>query len=128
MTKKRLAAVAASILLMPFGVHAQEPQGLTIRTRIDSTYVFGFDLRESRSAKGGIWNLKTGKPETPQSYTQAKPDTLAGRPVVMLYREVVIGNHPLNGWEAWTRKDNSWVRLEEVGEDATSFPPEGILR
>lgn len=109
-----MAALAALLLFIPLGLHAQKPKDLTVRTRIDSTYVFGFDLRESRSAKGGIWNVKTGKPVTPQNYTQAKKDTVDGKPVVMLYREVVPGNHPLNGWETWVRKCCRWVRVDDA--------------
>ena len=93
---------------------AQEPKDLTIKTRIDSTFVFAFDLRESRSAKGGIWNVKTGKAETPLNYTQMKNDTIDGKPVIRLYREVVPGNHPLNRWEVWTQKDGKWTNTEEA--------------
>lgn len=90
---------------------AQESKNLTIKVKIDSTYVFGFDLHESRSAKGGIWNVKTGKAETPLNYTQMKNDTIEGRPVIMLYREVVPGNHPLNKWETWIRKGCKWSSI-----------------
>ena len=86
---------------------------LTIKARIDSIYVFGFDLRESRSAKGGIWNVKTGKAETPLNYTRMKNDTIDGKPVVMLYREVALGNHPLNRWEIWVLKEGKWIDAEE---------------
>lgn len=91
---------------------AQKPKDLTIKTRIDSTYVFGFDLSESRSAKGAIWNVKTGKAETPLGYTQMKNDTIDGKPVIMLYCEVVPGNHPLNGWETWMLKEGHWHKKE----------------
>lgn len=90
---------------------AQESKNLTIKAKIDSTYVFGFDLHESRSAKGGIWNVKTGKAETPLNYTQIKNDTIEGKPVIMLYREVVPGNHPLNRWETWIRKGCKWSSI-----------------
>ena len=94
--------------------HAQDIKDLTIKEKIDSTYVFGFDLTESRSAKGGIWNVKTGKPETPLNYTQIKNDTIDGKPVIMLYREVVPGNHPLNRWETWMQKEGKWLNVEEA--------------
>ncbi len=107
--KNLLIAVIAQFFIIPFALHAQKPKGLTIKTRVDSTYVFAFDLTESRSAKGGIWNVKTGKAETPQNYTQIKNDTIDGRPVIRLYREVVPGNHPLNRWEAWVLKEGKWI-------------------
>lgn len=91
------------------GMKAQEIKDLTIKTSIDSTFVFGFDLTQSRSAKGGIWNLKTGKTETPLNYSQMKTDTVDGKPVIMLYREMVPGNHPLNRWEIWIRKECKWI-------------------
>ncbi len=105
--------LAALSLTLAGSAQAQDIKDVTIKERIDSVYVFGFDLHESRSAKGGIWNLETGKPETPQNYTRAKNDTIDGRPVVMLYREVALGNHPLNGWETWTLKDGKWVEFAE---------------
>ncbi len=111
--KNLLIAVIALFFIIPFALHAQKPRNLTIKTRIDSTYVFAFDLTESRSAKGGIWNVKTGKAETPLNFTQIKNDTIEGRPVIRLYREVVPGNHPLNRWETWMMKDAKWVNAEE---------------
>ena len=102
------------LLSLCLGAMAQKPKDLTIKTRIDSTYVFAFDLTESRSAKGGIWNMKTGKAETPQNYTQIKNDTIEGRPVIRLYREVVPGNHPLNRWETWVMKEGKWLNAEET--------------
>lgn len=95
---------------------ARKATDLTITMSIDNTYAFGFDLRESRSAKGGIWNLKTGNPETPLNYSQAKADTINGQPVVKLYREVGLGNHPLNGWETWILKDKKWIEYKEDTE------------
>ncbi|MCQ2222133.1 MAG: hypothetical protein MJZ12_12130, partial [Prevotella sp.] len=112
--KNLLIAVIALFFIIPFALHAQKPGNLTIKTRIDSTYVFAFDLTESRSAKGGIWNVKTGKAETPQNYTQIKNDTIEGRPVIRLYREVVPGNHPLNRWETWVMKEGKWLNAEEA--------------
>ena len=112
--KNLLIAVIALFFIIPFALHAQKPKDLTIKTRIDSTYVFAFDLTESRSAKGGIWNVKTGKAETPQNYTQMKNDTIEGRPVIRLYREVVPGNHPLNRWETWVLKEGKWLNAEET--------------
>jgi len=112
--KNLLIAVIALFFIIPFALHAQKPKDLTIKTRIDSTYVFAFDLTESRSAKGGIWNVKTGKAETPQNYTQIKNDTIEGRPVIRLYREVVPGNHPLNRWETWVMKEGKWLNAEEA--------------
>ena len=111
--KNLLIAVIALFFIIPLALHAQKPKDLTIKTRIDSTYVFAFDLRESRSAKGGIWNVKTGKAETPLNYTRMKNDTIDGKPVVMLYREVALGNHPLNRWETWVLKEGKWVDAEE---------------
>ena len=102
------------LLFLCLGVKAQKPKDLTIKTRIDSTYVFAFDLTESRSAKGGIWNVKTGKAETPLNFTQIKNDTIEGRPVIRLYREVVPGNHPLNRWETWVMKEGKWLNAEEA--------------
>ena len=114
--KNLLIAVIALFFIIPFALHAQKPKDLTIKTRIDSTYVFAFDLTESRSAKGGIWNVKTGKAETPLSYTKIKKDTIDGQPVIMLYREVALGNHPLNRWETWMLKDDKWINAEEIAE------------
>ena len=87
-------------------------KNLTVKLQIDSVHVFGFDLTESRSAKGGIWNLETCKAVTPLNYTNIKNDTIDGRPVVKLYREVALGNHPLNGWETWVLKDGKWICLD----------------
>lgn len=105
--------LSALALTLCSSAHAKDNPNLTIKEKIDSTYVFGFDLTESRSAKGGIWNVKTGKSETPQNYTQIKKDTIGGQPVVLLYREVVLGNHPLNHWETWMLKGNKWIPFEE---------------
>lgn len=99
--------------LASLSLYAQQTNNLTIKTHIDSTYVFGFDLTHSRLAKGGIWNLKTGKAETPLSFSSIKNDTINGKPVIMLFREVVPGNHPLNGWEPWTLKDGKWVKVTD---------------
>lgn len=99
-----------SFLLFGQVVKAQDNvKELSIRTRIDSVYVFGFNTKESRDAKGGIWNLKTGLPETPQNYSKAEPDTIGGQPVVRLYRQVVWGKHPLNDWEVWVRRGGKWI-------------------
>lgn len=112
-----LTALALA-LLTPTSVFAQKTnKNLTIKTKIDKTYVFAFDLTESRSAKGGIWNLKKGKFVTPQNYTEAKTDTIDGQPVVMLYRQVMLGNHPLNGWEKWTKKGRQWICMDEAIPD-----------
>lgn len=92
---------------------AQEIKNLTVQTRIDSVYVFGINTAESRSAKGAIWNVKTGKPVTPQNYSKAENDTIDGKPVVKLYRQVVIGNHPLNGWEIWMEKDGVFISIDK---------------
>lgn len=109
----RRAYILAFCLLLSSLANAQErKRDLNIETHIDSVYVFGFDLSESRSAKGGIWNTETGKPETPLNYTKAKRDTVDSVPVVRLYRQVVPGNHPLNGWEIWSRTENGWIRIE----------------
>ncbi len=105
--------ILSCLLFLCLGVKAQEPKNLTIKTRIDSTYVFAFDLTQSRSAKGGIWNVKTGKAVTPLNYSAAKSDTIDGRPVVKLYRQVVPGNHPLNRWETWMKKEGKWVSEEK---------------
>lgn len=80
--------ILISSLLLPLGMNAQDRvRNLDIRTQIDSIYAFGFDLTESRSAKGGIWNLRTGKPETPLNYMSVKNDTIGSMPVVKLYRQ-----------------------------------------
>ncbi len=114
-------AVLSLALFAPTLVHAQDTtNGLTIKNQIDSTYVFGFDLTQSRSAKGGIWNLKTGKAETPLNYSSMKNDTIDGQPVVKLYREVVPGNHPLNGWEIWMRKEDKWINKSINKNDGVS--------
>lgn len=105
--------LTAFVLILCASAYAQDIKDLTIKEKIDDTYVFGFDLRESRSAKGGIWNVNTGKPETPLNYTQMKNDTIEGKPVIMLYREIVPGNHPLNKWETWIRKEYKWINAEE---------------
>lgn len=118
---KRVIYLLAGLLLTGLVLKAQSlkaendqtidvEKDLTITDRIDSVYVFGFDLRESRSAKGGIWNVTTGKPETPLNFTKLRNDTIDGQPVVQLYREVVLGNHPLNGWETWTLKEGKWEK------------------
>lgn len=113
--KKYLKYYLSALALTLCGAaHAQDIKELTIKEKIDSTYVFGFDLTESRSAKGGIWNVKTGKPETPLNYTQIKNDTIDGKPVIRLYREVVPGNHPLNRWETWVCKESKWINAEEA--------------
>lgn len=102
------------LLLIGQAMKAQDSiKDVSVKTRIDSVYVFGFNNKESRDAKGGIWNLKTGKPETPQNYSQAVTDTINGQPVVKLYRQVVWGNHPLNGWEIWMRRDGKWTQCDE---------------
>ena len=110
---KRLPILLCLLFICQGAMTKNAIKDLTIKTRIDSTYVFGFDLRKSRSAKGGIWNVKTGKAETPQNYTQIKNDTIEGKPVVMLYREVVLDNHPLNRWETWVLKKGKWVEYVE---------------
>lgn len=46
--------------------------------------------------------------------TQIKNDTIDGKPVIMLYREVVPGNHPLNRWETWMQKEGKWLNVEEA--------------
>lgn len=116
MMKKTITLSLILFALLPSMMRAQDNiKDLTVTSKIDSTYVFGFDLKESRSAKGGIWNLKTGKPETPLNYSTARKDTLDGQPVVRLYREVVRGNHPLNGWETWVLKKEGWVRSDDSG-------------
>lgn len=49
-----LPAIAALAVLILPGHQDHGPKDLTVKTHIDSTYAFAFDLRESRSAKGGI--------------------------------------------------------------------------
>lgn len=115
--KNLFVSVVALLLISHSALQAQELEGLTIRAGIDSSYVFGFDLRESRSAKGGIWNVRTGKPETPLSYTQMRNDNVDGESVIMLYREVVPGNHPLNVWETWAFREGRWIRVDDEGEE-----------
>lgn len=108
-------AILAFAMLLSLSVQAQKTNNLNIKTRIDSTFVFAFDMTESRSAKGGIWSLKENKFVTPQNYSEAKTDTIDGKPVVKLYRQVALGNHPLNGWETWTQKCCcQWIRLDEA--------------
>lgn len=119
MKQYKKALAAALTVLLPSMMHAQDIKDLTIKTEIDSVYVFGFDLKESRSAKGGIWNLRTGRPETPLNYSTARKDTLNGKPVVMLYREVVPGNHPLNGWETWVLEQEEWTRTDDSEQPAS---------
>lgn len=105
--------ILALCLFLSFAANAQDKaRNLDVKTHIDSVYVFGFDLTESRSAKGGIWNTMTGKPETPLNYTKAQKDTVDSVPVVKLYRQVVPGNHPLNGWETWRRKEGMWICID----------------
>ena len=100
-------------LLLSFGANTRDRvRNLNITERIDSIYGFGFDLTESRSAKGGIWNTRTGKPETPLNYTKARKDSIDSQPVIKLYRQVVPGNHPLNGWETWVIKDGEWINMD----------------
>lgn len=112
MKQYRKAFITALVILLPSLVHAQDIKDLTITTEIDSVYVFGFDLTESRSAKGGIWNTKTSKPETPLNYSKAQKDTIDSVPVVKLYRQVAHGGHPLNGWEIWCRKNGMWICID----------------
>ena len=112
------AFAAALTVLLPSLMHAQDIKDLTVTTEIDSVYVFGFDLKESRSAKGGIWNLRTGRPVTPLNYSTARKDTINNHPAVMLYREVVPGYHPLNGWETWVLKEEGWVRTDDSEQPA----------
>lgn len=106
--------VLAFAMLLTSSVQAQNANNLTVKMRIDDTYVFAFDLTESRSAKGGIWNVKTGEAVTPLNYSEAKTDTIDGKPVVKLYRQVALGNHPLNGWETWVMDSSKWVRMDEA--------------
>ena len=110
----KILPIILGLLSLCQGMKAQDIQNLTIKEKIDSVYAFGFNLTESRSAKGGIWNVKTGKAETPLSYTKIKKDTIDGQPVIMLYREVALGNHPLNRWETWMLKDDKWINAEEA--------------
>lgn len=111
-TMKRIYMLTLCLMLS-FVTNAQDKtRNLDMKTYIDSVYVFGVDLTESRSAKGGIWNTRTGKPETPLNYTKVRKDTLDSMPVVKLYRQVVPGNHPLNGWETWRRKDGMWICMD----------------
>ena len=106
--------VLAFAMLLASSVQAQNANNLTVKMRIDDTYAFAFDLTESRSAKGGIWNVKTGEAVTPLNYSEAKTDTIDGKPVVKLYRQVALGNHPLNGWETWVMDSSKWVRMDEA--------------
>lgn len=118
-----LACLLALSTFLPSSVKAQSTNNLSIKTRIDSTFVFAFDLTESRSAKGGIWNLKTGEAVTPLNYTEAKTDTIDGKPVVKLYRQVALGNHPLNGWETWAKKCCcKWERFDEAMDRKEKSP------
>ena len=104
-----MVVVMACLIFNP--LYAQEKvrfkdiDELTIDTRIDSTHVFAYRLKESRSARGAIWNLLTHEAETPEMYSEIQFDTLDGTAVVKLYRQVVWGDHPLNGWETWTRRE-----------------------
>lgn len=106
--------ILALAMLLSSSAQAQKSNNLNIKTRIDSTFVFAFDLTESRSAKGGIWNVKTGEAVTPLNYSEAKIDTINGEPVVKLYRQVALGNHPLNGWETWVMDSSKWVCMDEA--------------
>lgn len=106
--------ILALAMLLSSSAQAQKSNNLNINTRIDDTYAFAFDFTESRSAKGGIWNVKTGEAVTPLNYSEAKTDTINGKPVVKLYRQVVLGNHPLNGWETWVMDSSKWVRMDET--------------
>lgn len=111
--------VLALAMLLSSSAQAQKSNNLNIQTRIDATYAFAFDLTESRSAKGGIWNVKTGEAVTPLNYSEAKTDTIDGKPVVKLYRQVALGNHPLNGWETWVQNGCSqWVSMDEAATAA----------
>lgn len=119
--KHLISFILTFFCLFSYSAHARHGiKDLNIQTQIDSTYVFGFNLKESRSAKGGIWNIKTGKPETPQNYSRAQKDTIDGQPVVKLYRQVALGNHPLNGWETWMLKDGKWVNMSDTKERNTN--------
>lgn len=108
--KKCFILICISVIFM--AIYAQESNRLTVGTRIDSVFVFGFDLSQSRSAKGCIWDTRTLAPVTPQNYSQARKDTIDGKPVVHLYRQVAPGNHPLNGWETWMQRDGTWSRVK----------------
>lgn len=108
-----ITLIALLATLLCSGVEAQTPRELTITARIDSTYVFGFDLTSSRSARGGIWHEQTGVAATPLCYSRMQCDTIDGQPVVRLYREVVPGAHPLNRWETWAWRENQWIRLDD---------------
>lgn len=112
--------VLAFAMLLASSVQAQNANNLTVKMRIDDTYAFAFDLTESRSAKGGIWNVKTGEAVTPLNYSEAKTDTIDGKPVVKLYRQVALGNHPLNGWETWVMDSSKWVRMDETTTATTA--------
>ncbi|MCQ2255176.1 MAG: hypothetical protein MJZ29_06730 [Bacteroidaceae bacterium] len=112
--------VLAFAMLLSSSVQAQNANNLTVKMRIDDTYAFAFDLTESRSAKGGIWNVKTGEAVTPLNYSEAKTDTIDGKPVVKLYRQVALGNHPLNGWETWVMDSSKWVRMDETTTATTA--------
>lgn len=111
---KNLLILLTLLSLFPCFRNKDRIRNLDIRTRIDRVHVFGFDFSESRSAKGGIWNLRTGKPETPLNYMDIQKDTIDSQPVVRLYRQVALGDHPLNGWETWTKKKGRWVRLDDA--------------
>lgn len=106
--------ILALAMLLSSSAQAQKSNNLNINTRIDDTYAFAFDFTESRSAKGGIWNVKTGEAVTPLNYSEAKTDTIDGKPVVKLYRQVALGNHPLNGWETWVMDSSKWVCMDEA--------------
>ena len=112
--------VLALAMLLSSSAQAQKSNNLNIQTRIDDTYAFAFDLTESRSAKGGIWNVKTGEAVTPLNYSEAKTDTIDGKLVVKLYRQVALGNHPLNGWETWVMDSSKWVRMDETTTATTA--------
>ena len=114
--------ILAFVIFMPASMQAQNANDLTVKMHIDDTYVFAFNLTESRSAKGGIWNLKTGKAETPLNYSEAKTDTIDGKLVVKLYRQVALGNHPLNGWETWVKEDSQWVQQDEATAAKSTKP------
>lgn len=110
-----MVVVMACLIFNP--LYAQEKvrfkdiDELTVDTRIDSTHVFAYRLKESRSARGAIWNIHTHEAETPEMYSEIQFDTLDGAAVVKLYRQVVWGKHPLNGWEIWTRREKGWIKL-----------------
>lgn len=113
MNRLKRTILSAAVALLASASLAQEEWGLNVTKRIDDTFVFAFDLSASRSAKGGIWNVKKRKFVTPQNYSEAKTDTINGKPVVLLYRQVALGNHPLNGWETWAKKGRKWVKIED---------------